>query len=48
MTHTLGTVIGSLSAGFILDAAGVPTMLLFGTAVATVGAVLTIVSAEHL
>lgn len=48
MTHTLGTVIGSLSGGFILDAAGVPTMLLFGTAVATVGAVLTIVSAEHL
>ena len=48
MTHTLGTVVGSLAGGFLLDAAGVPTMLLVGTVIATAGAVFMIASAERL
>ncbi|HJE51113.1 MAG TPA: MFS transporter [Tessaracoccus flavescens] len=48
MTNTLGTVVGSISGGILLDVAGVPTMLLVGTVVAAVGAILTLISAEHI
>lgn len=47
MTHTLGTVVGSVSGGVLLDKAGVPALLLAATAVAAAGAVVTVVSAEH-
>lgn len=47
MTHTLGTVVGSITGGVLLDKAGVPALLLAATAVAAAGAVVTVVSAEH-
>lgn len=47
MTHTLGTVVGSVTGGVLLDKAGVPALLLAATAVAAAGAVVTVVSAEH-
>lgn len=39
MTATAGSVIGSVAGGIVLDAAGVPTMLLLGAVIATAGAV---------
>lgn len=48
MTSTLGSVIGSLTGGMLIDAAGVPTMLLVGAVVAAVGATLTVAGAERI
>ncbi|MCG6567477.1 MFS transporter [Tessaracoccus sp. ZS01] len=46
MTATAGSVVGSLLGGLLLDASGVPLMLLVGTGIAAVGGALTLVSAE--
>ncbi len=46
MTSTVGSVVGSLAGGVLLDVSGVSLMLLVGTLIAGVGAVLTLVGAE--
>ena len=46
MTSTVGSVVGSLLGGVLLDLSGVSMMLLVGTIVAGVGTVLTVTSAE--
>ncbi|GAA4901335.1 hypothetical protein GCM10025789_20020 [Tessaracoccus lubricantis] len=46
MTSSGGSVLGSLTAGVLLDATSVPAMLLVGTLIAAVGAVLTVVAVE--
>lgn len=46
MTSTVGSVVGSLLGGVLLDVSGVSLMLLVGTVIAGVGAVLTVTSAE--
>ena len=46
MTATAGSVVGSLAGGWLLDLSGVPSMLLVGTVIAGLGAVLTLTSAE--
>ncbi len=47
MTLSAGTVVGALIGGVVLDAAGVPTLLLVGTVVATAGAALVWVGADR-
>jgi PPP family 3-phenylpropionic acid transporter len=47
MTFSAGSVFGALIGGVVLDAAGVPTLLLVGTAVATVGAALVWAGADR-
>jgi len=39
MTATAGSVVGSVVGGIVLDAAGVPSMLLAGALIAVAGAV---------
>ena len=46
MTYTLGSVIGALLGGALIDIAGVNMMLTFGTAAAAVGMVIMLVAAE--
>lgn len=48
MTSTIGSVLGSLAGGVLIDVAGVPTLLAVGTGVATIGAILTVLAAERI
>ena len=46
MTYTLGSVIGALLGGALIDMAGVNMMLVFGTAAAAVGMVIMLAASE--
>lgn len=46
MTYTIGTVLGALLGGWLIDLAGVSAMLIFGTAAASIGAVLMLFATE--
>lgn len=47
MTFSAGNVLGALMGGVVLDAAGVPMLLLVASAVATAGAVLVWLGADR-
>lgn len=46
MSYTVGSVVGAIAGGRIIDAMGVPAMLIFGTVIAGIGTVLIAVFAE--
>ena len=46
MTYTIGTVLGALLGGWLIDLAGVSAMLIFGTAAASIGALLMLFATE--
>lgn len=47
MTYTIGTVLGALLGGWLIDLAGVSAMLIFGTVAASIGALLMLFATEN-